>query len=150
VDAPEPGRFRTKVAEAAVMILGLVVVLGVCGAVIYFAGRNVQADQARALQEVDKTARAVFDDVAAAALAGSETAYREALRPHDAELTWFSAQGGQAEFTILIHKTAASGGEKLQHFRRCFTYTVPAAGTPSYRNVDCPPISPGESWKYIG
>ena len=136
---------RQRVAETVVVILGLTMFVGV----MYLALRQVQDDQAGVLLEIDEAARAIFDDFAAAPEV-SEQAVREALRWRDAELKSFSTQDGRTEFTILMHRTAASGGEKLQHFRRCFTYTLPASGTPSYRKIDCPDISPGESWKYIG
>jgi hypothetical protein len=142
--------FRERVTETAGMLLVALVIVGGAGSLIYVSQRHVRADQARALESVDRTARAVFDSVATAPPAPSEQAYREALKGHDAELRSFSAQNGRTAFTILMHRTAASGGEKQQHFRRCFAYTVLAAGAPSYHRVDCPEISPGETWKYIG
>jgi hypothetical protein len=142
--------FRDRVIETTGVLLVALLVIGGVGGLIYSTQRYVRADQARALQDVDTTARAVLDTVATTPPARSEQAYREALRSHGAELRSFTTEAGRTTFTILIHRTAVSGGEKQQHFRRCFAYAVVASGAPSYHRVDCPDISPGETWKYIG
>lgn len=135
---------------AIFVILGAILVLGVGGSVVHLSTQYVRADQARALREIDRSAARLLDGLSTDPPAASEQAYREAVHRREGELTSFSARDGRVEFTVLFHRTAASGGEKLQHFRRCFSYTLPGAGPPSYVPVECPDIRLRESWKYVG